>query len=409
MIEFVIIIFTFYNENIEDIMKIGIEAQRIFRKKKHGMDMVALELIKNLQIIDKENEYFIFVKPDEGNSVIKETLNFKIIELDGGPYPTWEQIALPKAAKKYGCDLLHCTSNTAPFFTDIPLITILHDIIYMESSCFSILNSSASTYQKFGNIYRKLIVPHIVKKSKKVITVSNFEKNRISEFFGLKDDYKLGAIYNGVSEHFKAVTNKEEIKRVKEKYNLPAKYFFFLGNTDPKKNTKRVLKAFSDYLKQTDSNHKLVMLDYDTIELSKLLIEINDTELIHDIILTGYVVNTDLPAIYSQCDIFLYPSIRESFGIPMLEAMSCNVPVITSNTSSMPEVSGGAAHIVNPYNSEEITQGLIEIMNNETYRKSISRKGLEHSKQFSWLNMAKEYLKLYTSIHLERSLRRKLI
>ena len=120
-------------------MKIGIEGQRIFRKKKHGMDMVALELIKNLQIIDQENEYFIFVKPDEDSSVLQETSNFKIIELNGGSYPTWEQIALPKAAKQYGCNILHCTSNTAPISTNIPLITILHDIIYMESSFYKIL------------------------------------------------------------------------------------------------------------------------------------------------------------------------------------------------------------------------------------------------------------------------------
>jgi glycosyltransferase involved in cell wall biosynthesis len=384
-------------------MKIGIEGQRIFRKKKHGMDMVALELIKNLQIIDKENEYFIFVKPDEDSSVLQETSNFKIIELNGGPYPTWEQIALPKAAKKYGCDVLHCTSNTAPFFTDIPLITILHDIIYMESSYFKILKSSASTYQKFGNIYRKLVVPRVVKKSKKVITVSHFEKNRIGEFFGIKGDERLDAIYNGVSEHFKHVTDKEVLKRVKEKYKLPEKYFFFLGNTDPKKNTKGTLKAFSDFLKQTGSNYKLVMLDYDKIELNKLLVEIKDTNLIDHIILTGYVINTDLPAIYSQCDIFLYPSLRESFGIPMLEAMSCNVPVIASNTSSMPEVSGDAAHIINPFNPEEITQGIIEILSNEVYRKSLCDKGLERSKQFSWSNMAKGYLSLYKLIHLQHS------
>jgi glycosyltransferase involved in cell wall biosynthesis len=384
-------------------MRIGIEGQRIFRKKKHGMDMVALELIKNLQIIDLENEYFIFVKPDEDNSVLQETSNFKIIELNGGPYPTWEHIALPKAAKKYGCDILHCTSNTAPFFSNIPLITILHDIIYMESDYLKLLKSSASTYQKFGNIYRKLVVPRVVKKSKKVITVSHFEKNRIGEFFGIKGDSKLDAIYNGVSEHFKPITNKEELQRVKEKYNLPDKYFFFLGNTDPKKNTKRTLKAFSDFLKQTGFAHKLVMLDYDQTKLKKLLVEINDPDLINKIVLTGYVVNTDLPAIYSQCDTFLYPSLREGFGIPMLEAMSCNVPVIASNTSSMPEVSGGAAHIINPFNPKEITQGLIEILNNETYRKSLCHKGLERSKEFSWHNMAKEYLKLYELIHSEYS------
>jgi glycosyltransferase involved in cell wall biosynthesis len=384
-------------------MRIGIEGQRIFRKKKHGMDMVALELIKSLQIIDLENEYFIFVKPDEDNSVLQETSNFKIIELNGGPYPTWEHIALPKAAKKYGCDILHCTSNTAPFFSNIPLITILHDIIYMESGYLKLLKSSASTYQKFGNIYRKLVVPRVVKKSKKVITVSHFEKNRIGEFFGIKGDSKLDAIYNGVSEHFKPITNKEELQRVKEKYNLPDKYFFFLGNTDPKKNTKRTLKAFSDFLKQTGFAHKLVMLDYDKIELNKLLVEIDDTNLINHIVLTGYVVNTDLPAIYSQCDTFLYTSLREGFGIPMLEAMSCNVPVIASNTSSMPEVSGGAAHIINPFNPKEITQGLIEILNNETYRKSLCHMGLERSKEFSWHKMAKEYLKLYELIHSEYS------
>jgi glycosyltransferase involved in cell wall biosynthesis len=384
-------------------MKIGIEGQRLFRKKKHGMDMVALELIKNLQDLDHENEYYIFVKPDEDNTVLQETSNFKIIELNGGPYPSWEQIALPKAAKHYGCDVLHCTSNTAPFFTDIPLITILHDIIYMESSYLKLLNSSASTYQKFGNIYRKLVVPRVVKKSKKVITVSHFEKNRISEFFGIKGDTKLDAIYNGVSEHFKPITNNEELKRVKEAYNLPDQYFFFLGNTDPKKNTKGTLKAFSDFLKQTVSNHKLVMLDYDKIGLNKLLVEIDDTNLINHIVLTGYVINTDLPAIYSQCDVFLYPSLRESFGIPMLEAMSCNVPVITSNTSSMPEVSGGAAHVINPFNPEEITQGLIEILQNETYRKSLCDKGLERSKQFSWNNMARDYLKLYELIDSENS------
>lgn len=382
-------------------MKIGIEGQRLFRKKKHGMDMVALELIKNLQIIDKENQYYVFVKPDEDSSALKETSNFKIVELDGGPYPTWEQFALPKAAKSYGCDILHCTSNTAPFNCSIPLVTTLHDIIYMESNYVKILSGSATAYQKFGNIYRKLVVPRVMRKSEKVITVSHFEKNRIAEFFGITKEDKLDAIYNGVSEHFKQIEDVTEINRVKELYNLPERYFFFLGNTDPKKNTKGTLKAFSDFLKQTKSNYKLVMLDYDRTELEKILNEIGDKELINEIILTGYVVNTDLPVIYSLSSIFLYPSLRESFGIPMLEAMACSVPVITSNTSSMPEVSGGAAHIVDPYKPEEITEGMIKILNDEIYAKDLCEKGLKRSKMFSWKNMAKEVLELYNEIKIQ--------
>lgn len=378
-------------------MKIGIEGQRLFRVKKHGMDMVALELVRNLQQMDKDNEYYIFVKPDEDRSCLTASSNFHIIELDGGAYPQWEQFALPKAAAKYGCDILHCTSNTAPVNTKIPLVVTLHDIIYLES--ISIFKKGGTWYQKLGNMYRRYVVPRVVEKSKKIITVSHFEKNRIREFFGFpENDQRLVAIYNGVSEHFKPVTAADELLRVKTKYHLPDNYAFFLGNTDPKKNTKGVLKAFSDYLKAGNEPLTLVMLDYDKSALNGLLAEIGDKDLIDHIHLTGYVVNTDLPAIYSQCRIFLYPSLRESFGIPMLEAMRCGAPVITSNTSSMPEVSGGAALIIDPFKPEEITLAMQRIMTDEKLRNELIDKGFSQSAKFSWKAMAEEVLKLYREI-----------
>lgn len=379
-------------------MKIGIEGQRLFRKKKHGMDMVALELIRNLQEIDHENEYVVFVKPDEDDAVLKETANFKIVQLEGGFYPLWEQFALPKAARNEGCEILHCTSNTAPVNTGIPLVVTLHDIIYMESGYAKILNGRGTPYQKFGNAYRKLVVPQIIKKSRKIITVSHFEKNRIGEFFGIKGDNRLTAVYNGVSEHFKPVTDELELHRVKEKYHLPDNFFFFLGNTDPKKNTPGTLKAFSDFINQTNSNYYLVMLDYDHNELEKLLEDIGDETLINRIILTGYVINTDLPSIYCQSEVFLYPSLRESFGIPMLEAMACGVPVITSNTSSMPEVAGTAAYIIDPFKPEEITAALIKILNDKNLKAGLISKGYEQAAKFSWKAMAESVLGIYREI-----------
>jgi glycosyltransferase involved in cell wall biosynthesis len=385
-------------------MKIGIEAQRIFRKKKHGMDVVALELIRNLQLIDTENEYVLFIKPDEDVMLIKETPNFKIIELESGFYPLWEQISLPKAAKKAGCQILHCTSNTAPLLTSIPLVVTLHDIIYMESSYLKILQGSGTNYQKFGNAYRRMFVPWVIKKSRKIITVSHFEKNRIGQFFGMAGDPRLTTVYNGVSEHFKPVTDQLELHRVKEKYHLPGRFFFFLGNTDPKKNTRGTLKAFSDFLKQTGSDFHLVMLDYDQYELEKLLDEIGDTELINRIILTGYVVNTDLPAIYCQCEVFLYPSLRESFGIPMLEAMACGAPVVTSNTSSMPEVAGDAAVLVDPFKPEEITAAMIRIIADKDLKANMITKGFAQAMKFSWKAMARHVLEIYREIGAENKL-----
>ncbi|VAW26344.1 Glycosyltransferase [hydrothermal vent metagenome] len=379
-------------------MKIGIEGQRLYRERKHGMDMVALELINELQKLDKNNEYVVFIKPNVDNRIFEQTANFKFVELGGGPYPAWEQFALPKAARREGCDILHCTSNTAPLNPGMPLVITLHDIIYMES--ISIFKKGGTWYQKFGNMYRRFVVPRVMRKSDKIITVSEFEKNRIKDFFGFPaEDNRVVAIYNGVSKHFRKIDDQKELQRVKEHYHLPDRFLFFLGNTDPKKNTKGVLKAFSDYLKKTGDDMFLVMLDYEQSAMEKLLSEIGDKELKSRIILTGYVINTDLPAIYNLCKVFLYPSLRESFGIPMLEAMRCGTPVITSNTSCMPEVSGGAACIINPYKPEEITAGIEKILSDETYRKEIIEKGFRQSAKFSWKNMAQEVLELYETVY----------
>lgn len=377
-------------------MRIGIEGQRLFRLRKHGMDMVALELIRNLQIIDKKNEYVIFIKPDEDEACLKETENFKIVKLDGGVYPLWEQVSLPRAAKKHGCELLHCTSNTAPIYCSIPLIITLHDIIYLES--WSLFRSGFSMYQRFGNLYRRIMVPPALNKSKKIITVSEFEKNRIRNFFGWPDDGHLIAVYNGVNKYFKPIYDDSILSNVKKKYHLPDNYFFFLGNTDPKKNTKNVLKAYSQYIQKNGLTHKLVMLDYEHESLLQLLNEINAPELIDQIHLTGYVVNDDLPAIYNQSDLFLYPSLRESFGIPMLEAMACGVPVIASNTSSMPEVSGGAAYLIDPYNSNELTQAIEEILSNQELRLKLREAGFKQAIKFSWQGMAEKVLDIYESV-----------
>jgi glycosyltransferase involved in cell wall biosynthesis len=242
------------------------------------------------------------------------------------------------------------------------------------------------------------VVPQVVKKSKRIITVSLFEQKRIVDFFGFKDDKKLIAVYNGVGSHFKRVENPEILSAIKIKYQLPDQFFFHLGNTDPKKNTKGVLKAYSDFLKITGAKISLVMLDFDTAELQKILKEIRNETLIESIHLTGYVVNTDLPTIYSLCSLFLYPSLRESFGIPILEAMACGTPVITSNTSSMPEIAGNAALLVNPFDTEEIVQAMLSIYQNPSLQLDLTTKGYLQASLFSWKAMAEHVLQIYEDL-----------
>lgn len=243
-------------------MKIAIEAQRIFRPNKHGMDFVALETIRELQKMDHENEYFIFVSPGE-DKCLKSSENMHVIELKCPTYPLWEQVALPRAVKRIRPDLLHCTSNTAPLNCPVPLVLTLHDIIYLEKR----QSSSLSLYQEMGWHYRRLIVPRILPKCKKIITVSQFERQRILDALHLSDE-QLVAVYNGFNSHFHLQPKAPEITR---KYIDADEYLFFLGNTDPKKNTPRVLKAYSDYLKRSQKKLPLLIADLKEDAIDRIL------------------------------------------------------------------------------------------------------------------------------------------
>ena len=373
-------------------MRIGIEAQRIFRKNKHGMDYVVLQEIKELQLLDTENEYYIFVKPGE-DRCIEETKNFHIIEVKCPSYPLWEQVALPYAARKHNVDILHCTSNTAPIICNTPLVLTLHDIIFLEPRD----TNNKSFYQNLGWLYRRLVVPRILDKCKRIITVSNFELKNIIGKLSIPES-RMAMIYNGYNTWFKPINDVESIT---SKYIGETGYFFFLGNTDPKKNTERTLIAYSNYCKQSSVKRKLLVADLAPQYLEEFIVK-NKLDNIRDhVVLTGYVVNSHLPYIYNGAFAFLYTSLRESFGIPLLEAMACGTPVITSNTSSMPEIGGKDAALVNPESSEEITQMMLLIENDNEYRERIKAIGLERVGHFSWKNTASNLLKLYKDVYKE--------
>ncbi|MDN3690733.1 glycosyltransferase family 4 protein [Cyclobacterium jeungdonense] len=373
-------------------MRIGIEAQRIFRKKRHGMDMVALALIRNLQEMDTENQYFIFVNETEDSSPIQPTDNFTIIPLPASPYPLWEQYHLARAVKKYELDLLHCTSNTAPVFCQTKLVITLHDIIYLEK----INLKEGSWYQRLGNLYRRWNVPVVMKKAAGIFTVSAFEQERITRHFGL-DSSTVAVVYNGVASHFKSETISRQ-QEVRETYALPKTFMLFLGNTDPKKNLKGVLKSLALLESANVAFPVLVMPDIGEEVLQSMLSEIGAPLLLSKIHLTGYIPNEDLPAIYSQAVLFLYPSLRESFGLPILEAMACGCPVITSNTSSMPEVAGNAAMLIDPFDPESIRQGIEQLLNNEEIREKLIAKGHQRPALFDYKKGAATTLAKYQDI-----------
>ena len=374
-------------------MRIGIEAQRIFRKNKHGMDYVVLEEIKELQKSDSRNEYFGVVAPGE-DRCLYDSKNVHIIEIGGSFYPLWEQFSLPRAVEQLNLDMLHCTSNTAPISCKVPLILTLHDIIFLEPRD----KSNKSFYQNMGWRYRRFVVPKILKKCKRIITVSEFEYNNIITKLNIPEE-KMVMIYNGYNEWFRPV---EDTELVYQQYIEEPGYFFFLGNTDPKKNTERTLIAYSKYLEKSDIKRKLLMADLDSSFLEDI-VERNHIENIKDqIVIPGYINNADLPFIYNKAFAFLYTSLRESFGIPLLEAMACGTPVITSNTSSMPEIGGSEVLMVNPQNANEITEKMLLLEKDEALYQKQKEIGIRRAQQFSWKYTAEQLLMVYEEVYRNR-------
>jgi len=363
-------------------MKIGIEAQRIFRKNKHGMDYVILQEIKELQQMDTPHEYYVFVKPGE-DCCVESSKNVHVIELKCPSYPLWEQWALPRAAKKYGVELLHCTSNTAPIWCNIPLILTLHDIIFLEPRD----KNNSSLYQNLGWLYRRLVVPRILKKCRRIITVSNFEKQNIMSKLHIPEE-RMAMIYNGYNDWFRPLAPHSSSHTSKSP-------FFFLGNTDPKKNTERTLVAYARYLEQSEIKRDLLMADLDRNYLDGIIRRNHIEHILPHITMPGYIPNDELPRIYNEAFAFLYTSLRESFGIPLLEGMACGTPVITSNTSSMPEIAGPDAILVNPESSDEIANAMLRLEADKNFYEKQRALGPQRAKLFSWRHTAEQLFQLY--------------
>ena len=376
-------------------MRIGIEAQRLYRPTKHGMDMVALESIQALRKIDTENEYVIFTRPGEDESCLKPGGNVEVVRLPALSYADWEQVQLPRAVRKHGVDLLHSTSNTAPMCVSVPLVVTVHDIIFMEKSMSSM--RSASAYQRLGHVYRRLNVPQAMAQAERVLTVSEFERDRIADRVpGIGP--KLDVVHNGVAERFFDFVPPWKRMEFRRRYNLPAAYLLFLGNTDPKKNTENTLRGYAEYAVSVPNPLPLVVADLEEERILKILTEAGLERAAGHIQRLGYVSPVDMPLLYAGATVFLYPSLRESFGLPIIEAMASSAPVITSARASMPEVAGNAAMLVDPDAPQHIAQMIRILVDDVTLRNALRQRGKQRARSFSWYAAADKLRTIYREV-----------
>lgn len=376
-------------------MKIGIDA-RFAVKKRRGIGIYTLKLIQHLAKIDKNNQYILYLDQQDLDQVLPCTQNFQIKVIKPQNYLIWEQILLSTVARKDGLDILHCTANTAPLFLDrsIKLVVTIHDIMYLYDS--SIIPQPKSLYQKMGKLYRKTIVPLAIKRLNGAITVSKYSREDILRFFSKFPQHKVFITYEAADEKFQVVDKKLAKGELIEELQIAGPYILTLAALDPRKNTEMIIKAFIRlYERKILAKHKLVLVGLPDWKKTKYHELIRNAKIEEKIIFTGFVSERQILNLYNCADVFLYPSLYEGFGLPVLEAMACGTPVITSTVTSIPEIAGDAALLIDANSQEELEESIQKIIVDKELQKIMIDKGLERVKKFSWSKMAEQTLTVY--------------
>lgn len=292
-----------------------------------------------------------------------------------------ENFCLPRYFYKNGFDLFHSPNYVLPLFIKSQSIVVVHDLITFDFP---------SLCQRESVLYFRLFLPYSIWKADKIITVSKTVKKDILSRFKMSEN-KVVVIPLGVSNIFKRTVNKEVLL----KYSINKKYILFVGNIEPKKNLVRLIKAYYNLICTKNISHKLVIAGKKGWKFEEVFKIVQLLKLQESVIFTGYVPDHDLPVLYSMADLFVFPSIYEGFGIPPLEAMACETPVLASNAGALPETTGGNCLLVDPFSVDEIADGIYQMLTNAGLSDEFVTKGKKWVQQFCWEKVARKTLKIY--------------
>ncbi len=361
-------------------LKIGFDARLAYRR---GVGTYTANLLLALSRVDRQNQYAVFNAPEELRVQIHNP-RFEWVDLPFGNPAQYEQWLLPKAARERGLDFLHYTDNSGTTFTDFPFVLTLHDAMHVRP--LSRVRPKPSLWYRLVYAYKQWVVPRSARKAGQILTVSEYSKKEIERTTGVPEE-KITITLEGVDR-----------KAFAQKRRKPSKLFKILvhGAADDRKNLSNILKA-AQIWKAKNLPFQLLIVGMDEAELksTRYLQEAIDLDLGNLLEWVGNVTHDILRAIYADVDLFLYPSRLEGFGLPVLEAFSSGVPVVTSKTTSLPEVAGNAAALVDPENPEDIAQCVEKLYRKPALRKALVVKGLARAKQFTWEKTAQLTLPVY--------------
>jgi glycosyltransferase involved in cell wall biosynthesis len=367
-------------------LRIGINA-RFLVARPTGVQRAAHSMLLSVLRQKQNHTYVLFTGPNARTSELKTFSNIEIVvsplARPGSWGMLWEQCILPFLVRRHRVDLLHSPANTAPYVCPVPHSVHVHDV------CFLINPHWYS--RKFAAWYR-LLIPALVRRADLVVTNSQCAKADLVRLCGALPD-KVALVYWGVDEIFLHAAAGGESLASKEDYML------FVGSLEPRKNLKAILEAYTAYRKRCPQvKTKLVIVGAKNSLFQDVDLDVGAYQA--DIVLSGFVQEEALVDLYCRARLLLYPSLYEGFGFPPLEAMAAGTPVLTSNTSSLPEVAGDAAYFVDPLDTAAISLGMEVILKDESLQLAMIKKGLQQVRRFYWGCVGQQMLRIFA--HLAR-------
>jgi len=361
-----------------------------------GIGVYARNIVEELLKLDHENEYILLYKSDKHLGRYSKFSHCQEVFVPGGNKAIWDQLTIPKAAKKAKADLIFNPKFTVPLFTSCKTVMVVHGADWFVPPYDEV-------YTTIDNFYIKRVMPLYFRKADYISSVSDYSTDGFVNAFPWCKD-KIKTIYFGPNKIFKRISDAKLLETVSAKYNLPEDFILTVIRYDPgsrntRKNFKGMAEAYSLY-KKMGGKEKFVVVGRDCDryaeehDLKALGIE-------DDLIFTGLVPQLDLPVFYSLAKLYLYTTIIEAFPIPTTEAMICGCPIVTSNGTGLEELTHGVSLAVDPLNSQAIADAVNKVLSDENLQQEMREKGFERSKIFSWEKCAVETLKIFRKLVAE--------
>lgn len=362
-------------------MVIAVNTRFLLNENLEGIGYFTREVMERMVMAHPEHRFhFFFDRPYDSKFIFSSNVTGHVLAPPARHpllWKYWFDVKVPRMLKKVKADVFFSPDGQCSLTTRVPQCLTVHDLGFLHHP---------ASYQKTHQWYYQFYTPKFIRRAKTVITVSDFSRKDILERYATPE-IKLTVVYNGVKDIFQPL-DVDAQAAVKDQFTSGDEYFLYAGAIHPRKNLVNLLKAFSIFKRRLHSSFKLVLAGRLAWKNDAFLDLLKTYKYKDDVVLTGYVEESELAKLMASAYAFVYPSLFEGFGVPVMEAMKCRVPVLTSKASSMEEITKGAALYFDPQNPAELGEKLMRIYKDEDGRKELIEKGASIAQQYSWKRTA---------------------